>query len=187
MRIIPLSVDLFCPLLSFQREKERGFGGGGEAAAPKPPLSPSPLSAFGQERGEGWRADECRFFGSERVSHRFLALTPPLAPRFIHPSESFVFFSHSPFGGGRGEGNQRDFAAGGFAARRKIPPSSPLSPGRRPRGEGGSRGVRSQEKPVCLAKAKSTKNHTAGERGESGHYLPGDKQGAELWNWPKRS
>jgi len=65
-----------------------------------------------------------------------MALTPPPAPRFIKISESFVPLSRSPSAAGEGRGRNWGFAAGGEAARRKTPLQSPLSPGRRPRGEG---------------------------------------------------
>jgi len=64
----------------------------------------------------------------------------------IPPSpHSTPFSSPIPLVFAAGEGRNGGFAAGGFAARRKTPLQSPFSPGRRPRGEGGTKGVRGQE------------------------------------------
>jgi len=61
---------------------------------------------------------------------------PGIGESLFNISESFLPLSRSPAAAGvltpPREGNEeRGFAAGGFAARRKIPSLFPLSPGRR--------------------------------------------------------
>ncbi len=77
------------------------------------------------------------------------ALTPPLTPPL----------SRSPFGGGRGEGNE-----GILGGRLRRPPKipflhPPLSLGRSD-GERGARGVRGKNKPITCPEQDGTKTYT---------------------------
>jgi len=82
----------------------------------------------------------------------------PLPPPLSRSPSGRRPFGPRPSAAGEGRERNWGFAAGGFAARRKTPLQSPLSPGRRPRGEGGQRGVKGQE-DLEIRKCQPILNH----------------------------